>query len=105
MGIGIDQLKKIQRRIAVAGGRQKHKAIKASILGGYINTLITDSINELENQFPGIAAKIVDQDNNLHNFVNIFMDGEDVRYLDGINTKLTHNCEISIVPAVAGGFK
>jgi molybdopterin converting factor small subunit len=33
------------------------------------------------------------------------MDGEDVRYLDGINTKLTPNCEISIVPAVAGGFK
>tara|TARA_Y200000002_G_scaffold334730_1_gene301896 strand:- start:287 stop:577 length:291 start_codon:yes stop_codon:yes gene_type:complete len=69
------------------------------------NSLIIDSINELEKQFPGIAAKIVDQDNNLHNFVNIFMDGEDVRYLDGINTKLTPNCEISIVPAVAGGFK
>ncbi|MFL2677380.1 MAG: MoaD/ThiS family protein [Dehalococcoidia bacterium] len=66
---------------------------------------IADSINELEKQFPGIAAKIIDEDNNLHNFVNIFMDGEDVRYLDGINTKLTHNCEISIVPAVAGGFK
>ena len=33
------------------------------------------------------------------------INGEDVRYLDGINTKLTPNCEISIVPAVAGGFK
>ena len=69
------------------------------------NSLIIDSINALEKEFAGISAKIVDEDNNLHNFVNIFIDGEDVRYLDGINTKLTPNCEISIVPAVAGGFK
>ena len=69
------------------------------------NSLIIDSIKELEKQFAGISAKIIDEDNNLHNFVNIFIDGEDVRYLEGINTKLTHNCEISIVPAVAGGIK
>ena len=69
------------------------------------NSLIIDSIDALEKQFAGISAKIVDEDNNLHNFVNIFINGEDVRYLDGINTKLTPNCEISIVPAVAGGFK
>jgi DNA-binding transcriptional regulator LsrR (DeoR family) len=43
MGIGLNQLKLIPRRIAVAGGKQKHKSIKASILGGYINTLITDA--------------------------------------------------------------
>tara|TARA_E500000331_G_C17256037_1_gene713110 strand:- start:904 stop:1194 length:291 start_codon:yes stop_codon:yes gene_type:complete len=69
------------------------------------NSLIIDSINELENRFVGMAAKIIDSNNNLHNFVNIFMDSEDVRYLEGINTKLTPNCEISIVPAVAGGFR
>jgi DNA-binding transcriptional regulator LsrR (DeoR family) len=43
MGIDLDLLKKVPRRIAVAGGDQKHKAIKASIKGGFINTLITDS--------------------------------------------------------------
>ena len=43
MGIGLNQLKMIPRRIGVAGGKQKHKAIKASIIGDYINTLITDS--------------------------------------------------------------
>ena len=43
MGIDLDLLKKVPRRIAVAGGKQKHKAIRASLLGGFINTLITDS--------------------------------------------------------------
>ena len=43
MGIDLDLLKKVPRRIAVAGGKQKHKAIYASLKGGFINTLITDS--------------------------------------------------------------
>ena len=68
------------------------------------NSSILDSIEKLESIFPGISSKIIDEKNSLHNFVNIFMDGEDVRYLDGIKTYLIPNCEISIVPAVAGGF-
>ncbi len=43
MGIDLELLKKVPRRIAVAGGKQKHKAIYASLKGGFINTLITDS--------------------------------------------------------------
>ena len=66
---------------------------------------ILDSINKLDEIYSGISAKIIDENNSLHNFVNIFMDGEDVRYIQGIDTKLIANCEISIVPAVAGGFK
>ncbi|MEE2620512.1 MAG: MoaD/ThiS family protein [Chloroflexota bacterium] len=66
---------------------------------------ILDSINKLNDIYTGISAKIIDENNLLHNFVNIFMDGEDVRYIEGVNTKLIANCEISIVPAVAGGFK
>ena len=69
------------------------------------NSSILDSINKLNDIYTGISAKIIDENNSLHNFVNIFMDGEDVRYIEGVDTKLTANCEISIVPAVAGGFK
>lgn len=69
------------------------------------NSTILDSINKLDDIYSGISAKIIDENNSLHNFVNIFMDGEDVRYIEGVNTKLIANCEISIVPAVAGGFK
>ena len=69
------------------------------------NSTILDSINKLNDIYSGISAKIIDENNSLHNFVNIFMDGEDVRYIQGVDTKLIDNCEISIVPAVAGGFK
>ena len=69
------------------------------------NSTILDSINKLNDIYSGISAKIIDENNSLHNFVNIFMDGEDVRYIQGIDTKLIANSEISIVPAVAGGFK
>tara|TARA_B100000676_G_scaffold24585_1_gene22186 strand:- start:3490 stop:3777 length:288 start_codon:yes stop_codon:yes gene_type:complete len=68
------------------------------------NTSILDSINKLNDIYSGISSKIIDDNNSLHNFVNIFMDGEDVRYIQGVDTKLIPNCEISIVPAVAGGF-
>ena len=65
---------------------------------------VLDLINKLDDIYSGISAKIIDENNSLHNFVNIFMDGEDVRYIQGVDTKLIANCEISIVPAVAGGF-
>ena len=68
------------------------------------NSTILDSINKLDDIYSGISAKIIDDNNSLHNFVNIFMDGEDVRYMQGVDTKLIPGSEISIVPAVAGGF-
>ena len=68
------------------------------------NSTILDSINKLDDIYSGISAKIIDKNNSLHNFVNIFMDGEDVRYMQGVDTKLIPGSEISIVPAVAGGF-
>ena len=68
------------------------------------NSTILDSINKLNDIYSGISAKVIDENNSLHNFVNIFMDGEDVRYMQGVDTKLIPGSEISIVPAVAGGF-
>ena len=68
------------------------------------NSTILDSINKLNDIYSGISAKIIDENNSLHNFVNIFMDGEDVRYIQGVDTKLIPGSEISIVPAVAGGI-
>ena len=64
---------------------------------------IENIILALNNLYPGILGKILDDQNQLHKYVNIFIDGEDVRYLDGINTLIKDNDEMSIVPAVAGG--
>lgn len=60
-------------------------------------------IENLESQFPGIRERLLDENNELRRFVNIFINGDDVRFLDGLNTSITASDEISIVPAVAGG--
>ena len=60
-------------------------------------------IDSMESQFPGIKARICDDDGNLRNFVNVFVNGEDVRFMDGVNSATADGDEISIVPAVAGG--
>ena len=58
----------------------------------------------LDKLYPGILTKVLDEDNQLHKYVNIFLDGEDIRYLDGVNTNVSDEGELSIVPTVAGGL-
>ncbi len=60
-------------------------------------------IESLDGSFPGIKARLCDDDGELRHFVNIYINGEDIRYLDGITTSLGDGDEVSIVPAVAGG--
>ncbi len=60
-------------------------------------------IDSLDGSFPGIKARLCDDDGELRHFVNIYINGEDIRYLDGIGTALSDGDEVSIVPAVAGG--
>lgn len=66
-----------------------------------------DSVNEvvshLEDQYPGIKARICDEQGELRTFVNLYVNGEDVRFLDGLSTSTASGDEISVVPAVAGG--
>ena len=60
-------------------------------------------IDSMESQYPGIKERICDEDGNLRNFVNVYVNGEDVRFLDGVDSATGDGDEISIVPAVAGG--
>ena len=76
---------------------------KVNIEFGDEDSSVENIIVALNNLYPGILSKILDDDNQLHKYVNIFIDGEDIRYLDGINTQVNENDELSIVPAVAGG--
>ena len=64
---------------------------------------LREIIESMESQFPGIKARICDDDGNLRNFVNVFVNGEDVRFMDGVDSATSDGDEISIVPAVAGG--
>jgi sulfur-carrier protein len=64
---------------------------------------IGEVFQSLTKRFPGLAGNLVDTDGNLHKFVNVYKDDDDIRYLDGLDTKLSDGDVVSILPAVAGG--
>ena len=64
---------------------------------------LSDVIAALEAAHPGCGERLVDDDGGLRKFVNIFVDDDDVRYLDGLDTKVADGITVSIIPAVAGG--
>jgi len=60
-------------------------------------------IDSLETQFPGFKERLYDENGDLRHFVNVYVNSEDVRRLDGLDTVMKSGDEVSIVPAVAGG--
>ena len=72
---------------------------KVQVNGDSVGAIIGD----LDSQFPGLKERLCDEQGELRNFVNIYVNGEDVRFLDGVNSATAEGDEISIVPAVAGG--
>ena len=72
---------------------------KVSTEGGTLSEIV----QSLDSQFPGIKARLCDDQGELRNFVNVYVNGEDVRFMDGLGTETKSGDEISIVPAVAGG--
>ncbi len=66
---------------------------------------IKEMINSLEKQFPGIKDRLCDESGNIRRFVNIFLNEEDIRFLNKEETVLKDGDEVSIVPAIAGGAR
>jgi molybdopterin synthase sulfur carrier subunit len=66
-------------------------------------TTLADAFDRLEADFPGMKERLVGDDGEIRRFVNVYVNGEDVRFLDNLNTALKPSDEVSIVPAVAGG--
>ncbi len=64
---------------------------------------VGELIDDLLRQFPGMAANLRTPEGGLHRFVNFYVNDEDIRYIDKLDTKLAPGDEVSIVPAVAGG--
>ena len=63
-----------------------------------------DIVQGLEEQFPGIKARLCDDEGNLLSYVNVYVNGEDIRFMDNMDSTIKSGDEISIVPAVAGGL-
>jgi molybdopterin synthase sulfur carrier subunit len=62
-----------------------------------------EAIDKLDGSYPGIKERLCDEAGQIRRFVNIYVNGEDVRFLDNLGTPLKASDEVSIVPAVAGG--
>lgn len=60
-------------------------------------------IADLERQFPGLKERLVDEGGELRRFINIYVNEEDIRFLEGRKTALKETDVVSIVPAIAGG--
>ena len=64
---------------------------------------VEDVIQDLERQFPGMRERLVEDGGEIRRFINIYINQEDIRFLQGAKTELKPGDEVSIVPAIAGG--
>ena len=64
---------------------------------------VAEVLEALDSAHPGFRGRLFDDAGKLRRFVNVFVADEDVRFLDGVDTKVADGQTVSIVPAVAGG--
>jgi molybdopterin converting factor small subunit len=70
-------------------------AVDGATIGEVFATLVE--------RYPGLRGNLLDDTGALHKFVNVYKDDDDIRYLDGLDTKVADGDILSILPAVAGG--
>lgn len=74
---------------------QTSVALDGATVGEVFRTLVE--------RYPGLRGNLLDDAGGLHKFVNVYKDDDDIRYLDGLDTKVGDGDVLSILPAVAGG--
>jgi sulfur-carrier protein len=65
---------------------------------------LAEVINDLDNRHSGIKERLV-KEGNLHRFVNVYVNDEDVRFAGGLDASVTDGDSVTILPAVAGGMR
>jgi len=64
---------------------------------------VLEIIEDIESRYPGVKDRICEPDGRVRRFVNIFVNEEDIRFLDNLQTPISDQDEVSIIPAIAGG--
>tara|TARA_B100000686_G_C15790582_1_gene479444 strand:+ start:208 stop:483 length:276 start_codon:yes stop_codon:yes gene_type:complete len=70
---------------------------------GVESDTVGGAIEELEGKFPGIKERLVDEAGEIRRFVNVYVNEEDIRFLENQDTPLKDGDDVSIIPAIAGG--
>jgi molybdopterin synthase sulfur carrier subunit len=64
---------------------------------------VADVLDHLEEHFPGLRERLVDDRGSIRKFINFYLNDEDIRFMDAEQTTLKDGDELSIIPAIAGG--
>jgi MoaD family protein len=80
---------------------RSHAGAKSAVT--VTGSTIGDVLRNLVDEYPGMAGQVLTDDGELHRFVNVYLNDDDVRYLDKLDTKVSDGDTVSILPAVAGG--
>ena len=80
---------------------RKHTGGEKAVEGD--GTTIAELLGDLSTRHEGLTSAITADDGSLAGFINVYLNDEDVRYLDGVDTELRDGDELSLLPAVAGG--
>jgi len=70
---------------------------------GVAGDTVAKAIEDLEAKFPGIKERLCDEQGRVRRFVNIYLNGDDIRFLSSLDTPVKDGDELAIVPAIAGG--
>ena len=94
-------------RRSVASGLTSHAELIASVTccnASCTGDTVAAALASLIEQHPGLANHLRAKDGKLRSFVNVYLDDEDVRYLDGEDTAVPAGATLTIVPSIAGGW-
>ena len=61
------------------------------------------ALSHLDVQYPGLKDRLLDEYDEVRPFINIFVNGDDIAYLEGLHTQISDGSEVDIVPSIAGG--
>ena len=64
---------------------------------------LSEVLESLDTSYPGIKGRVLDESGELRRFVNVYVDNDDVRFSEGLQTPIKDGGQVSIIPAVAGG--
>jgi MoaD family protein len=80
---------------------RKHTGGEAQVVAA--GATIRELIEDIAGRYPEFREKVLSGEGELHRFINVYANDEDVRYLEGLDTKVADGDTVSILPAVAGG--